>query len=196
MKTVCIVQARLSSTRLPGKVLMDLAGKPVLQHVLERAADIKGVDLVVLAVPLNEASTFYKMFGDWQIVGGSLHDVLSRYHDAAKLTEADTIVRVTGDCPMLDTYESARLLKAFTSYEMDYADNVSEMADGLDTEVFTRSLLDEAANSATDPYDREHVTPWMRRNARRRLHLPPRSLPAKWSIDTIEDLERVRQVMS
>jgi len=159
MITACIVQARMTSTRLPGKVMLSLGGEPVIRHVLRRCQAIEGVDVVVCAVPDGDKSTPIKREAialGVRVATGLEHDVLSRYHSAALAVDADIVMRITGDCPMTDPIACARILALLT----DGVDYVASQ----DCEVFTFNALDRAHKEADDPYDREHVCPWMRRN--------------------------------
>ena len=192
VSTVCIIQARLGSTRLPRKVLMDVGGRPLIEHVVVRARAIVGVDRVVIACPYGEGV----VFGEYaEVIEGPVEDVLRRYYLAALRTLGKTIVRVTGDCPLLDPSLSTRVLRSYRELGADFADNVDPKADGTDTEVFSHELLIRAHLNAILPTDREHVTPWMRRHATRSIHVQPHHLPCKLSVDTQADLDAVRAVM-
>ena len=128
MKTVAIIQARMGSTRLPGKVLLPLAGKPSIQHVIERAERICGVDEVILATSVHPGDTLLSDFcrsRGIQVVRGSESDVLDRYFQTAKAARADTVMRITGDCPLLDPVESAKVLDLFRSLDVEYVSNTS-----------------------------------------------------------------------
>ena len=181
MNVVAIIQARLTSTRFPGKVLADLGGTPVAERVLQAAKRIEGVSEAVLA---------------WPVAGIDENDVLARYMHYARLHEADVIVRLTGDCPLLDPNVSALVLKRFMQGGVAYATNVypkRTWPDGLDTEVFHVRALSSADECAKNPYDREHVTPWIYRH---RLGANV-ELPVDWSwvrltVDTPQDLDWLR----
>lgn len=201
---IAIVQARLNSSRFPNKVLADLHGKPMILHVLERAQQIPGVDLVVAAIPrgdsalervIREAGVFPQL-GDEQ-------DVLSRFMAAIQgRTNVDTIMRITGDCPALDPLVAQKTLDLFLANrpKIDYVSNdtlTSGFPDGWDVEVFSREALEQAHEKATKPSEREHVTTWMK------THLSCMTLQAdavwsfpKLSVDTEEDLATVRQHLS
>lgn len=201
MRTVAIIQARLGSTRLPGKALMDVGGKPLLQHVVERAWQMR-VDQVVIATgTLADAEAFEA--GLSSVPGKETilmvpraideMDVLGRFAQAAKETQADAIVRLTGDCPLLDPYIANAVLKLYRETSgCEYASNVSRgYVDGTDVEVMSRWALDAADAHATDLFDREHVSPWIRRHAVCATMQPI----MKTSVDTMEDLERVRAMV-
>ncbi len=197
--TLAIIQARIGSHRFKNKVLADLNGKPVLAHVVERVRQIKGVDDVVLAVPRGEVAALAYC---GNVVGPDVaeDDVLGRFVEVAeRFSAADTCVRLTADCPLLDPEVCERLLNVYHASpwcEYAWIDTRpgTGWPDGLDAECFSRDLLMRAHAEATDPADREHVTSWMRRNAAV-LSLPSELKYQDWpkvSIDTPDDLERVR----
>ncbi|MBA3845738.1 MAG: glycosyltransferase family protein, partial [Planctomycetes bacterium] len=171
-RVVVIVQARMGSTRLPGKVLMDLAGRPMVEHVLRRARLIPGIDAVVLATTTraeDDALAARCAAGGWASVHrGPADDVLERYRLTAEAERADVVVRVTADCPLLSPAVSGmvvhRLLDAGGA--LDYVTNTRTRSfpRGLDTEAFTMAALRAAAAEAVSPDEREHVTPfiWLR----------------------------------
>lgn len=195
--TGAIIQARLGSSRLPGKVLREIAGKPMLQHVIERAQKIPGIHKVIVAIPhtdIKELASRIKADVFWYM--GHPEDVLDRYYQAASTYDMDLIMRLTGDCPLIDPQGCGRLLAYIQAFDgIDYVSNVATETDGLDCEVFTMDALRRAHSLATAPYDREHVTPWIRHNLRC-VTLPEPALPGKWSVDTEEDLQRVAEVLS
>lgn len=158
----------MTSTRLPGKAMLSLGGVPAIRHVLLRCKSIPGVDQVVCAVPDAEVSEPVVREALSLGVGvfkGSEHDVLGRYWQAARGVAADVVMRVTGDCPLIDPEICGRVL-ALVEPGVDYASNVDPRGfpKGLDCEAFTFDALTRAHHETDDPYDREHVTPWMRRN--------------------------------
>ncbi len=205
VRAAVVVQARATSTRLPRKVSLDLAGRPVLDHVVLRCATIPGVDAVVVAVPAGREHEPVAELANTRgaaVVRGDEHDVLSRYHAAAEAVGADVIMRVTSDCPLIDPVVAADVLELVASGAADYAtNNVPPLwPHGLDCEAFTRDLLEEAAASAIASDDREHVSPWMRRNPdlRRVSLLGPGGFAAeqRWTIDYPEDLEMARALFA
>ena len=192
---VAVVQARMGSTRLPGKVLMPLAGEPMVTHVLHRAQAISGVDTVVAALPdLTEddvlAATCQRSGA--LVIRGSAHDVLARYSKAAQATDAEIVVRLTADCPFLSPAISAHVLSRFGN--CDYASNTLERTypRGLDTEVFTRRALDTANREASHPTEREHVTPFIYRRPDRFALMSVRNdydrSDHRWTVDTADDM--------
>jgi spore coat polysaccharide biosynthesis protein SpsF len=203
VRIVAIVQARMGSTRLPGKVLADLAGRPMVTHVLERARRIEGVDEVVAAIPdLAEDDSLagaIEALG-LRVIRGSADDVLDRYLVAAEASDADAVVRVTADCPLLSPAVSSGVVAAFVADEVDYASNTLERTypQGLDTEVMAATTLRAAADEAVAPEEREHVTPFIwRRPERFRLRsvrgTPDRSA-LRWTVDEADDLAFARAV--
>jgi spore coat polysaccharide biosynthesis protein SpsF (cytidylyltransferase family) len=172
MTTAAIIQARMGSIRFPGKVLAQLAGKPVLQHVIERAKVIPGVDLVIVAFPAEDASIpIFKLANDLGVscASGSEKNVLSRYWDAAKIygvTGESVIVRITADCPLFSPKVAGEVLTMLKLQAFDYASNVFPRRTypmGLDCEAFTWDCLDAAHTVVRHWHDKEHVTPWMQR---------------------------------
>jgi glutamate-1-semialdehyde 2,1-aminomutase len=203
-KIIAIVQARQGSSRLPGKSLRPLAGRPLIAHVLERAAAIPGIDSVMLATSTagrdDALASTVAQLRRYSVVRGSEHDVLDRIHLAASLARADVVMRLTGDCPLLapEVAEGVCLLYALG---FDYAWNdtrCSGFPDGTDVEVFSMELLAQAAASATRAEDREHVTPWIRRVVSQVGMLPHRPDLSwlKLSVDTPQDFAFVQRVAS
>jgi spore coat polysaccharide biosynthesis protein SpsF (cytidylyltransferase family) len=199
MKVVTIIQSRLGSTRLPGKALMLLDSKPMIQHVVERARAIQGVDETILAVPVCDLGEYCSLQLPCIMSGGSRDDVLSRYHLAAWSHKADVIVRITGDCPLLAPNLAERALKEFEklSDPLGYVaccQPYSNVADGWDVEVFSYELLDQAHILAqTD--EQEHVVTWMRKVHRVRGVPTANYCALKCSVDTQADFDRVQRIM-
>ena len=188
----------------------------MIDHVLERAGEIRGVSEVVLVTSQHEQDESladrarHLGYRAWRCplrMASGRNDVLSWYHHVAKETQADLVIRITGDCPLLDPGICQRVLEAFVAQRqndpwspMHYAWNDTAMSgypDGTDCEVMTRQILNAAMATVTDHEDRHHVTPWIR-NHQRVLTVRPKTAetyPAvKLSVDTAEDLERVRAV--
>jgi len=166
-RTVIIAQARMSSTRLPGKTLMDLGGKPVVNHVVERARASRLADDVWIATTTD--STDDVLVAHLEAAGmpcmrGSLDDVLARYVQAAEASSADTIVRVTCDCPLIDPDAIDAVIAGFRQGPLvDYCSNGLRRTYpiGMDAEVFSREALKRAHTEAAQQHEREHVTPYM-----------------------------------
>ena len=194
-RTVCIVQARMGSTRLPGKVLKPLGGRTALSHVLERAAAIPGIDLVCCATshrPEDRAVAEEADRCGVEVSIGSETDVLDRYYRAAKTYDAEVVMRLTGDCPLNDPWVSGEVLDLFRRDNGDYAANNLEPTwpHGVDAEVFGFKWLERAAREATSPDYREHVSTFIRYNpSARKLNLTsPEPAPEhRWALDTEAD---------
>jgi spore coat polysaccharide biosynthesis protein SpsF len=206
MRRVIVVQARMTSTRLPGKVLMDLEGRPLLERELERLARCTRAEEVMLAVTTNAADDPLVALADrlglrWY--RGSEDDVLSRYAGAAADADADLVVRVTSDCPLIDPQETDAVIAALEerAVEADYASNRLEphLPRGLDVEVLWRDVLDRMNRMATSRPAREHVT-WFcyaERPDLFSLHAVRRPVDAhdlRWTVDTAADLALVRRL--
>ncbi len=195
MTTACIVQARITSTRLPGKVMYPLGGEPVIRHVLRRAQQIPGVDKVICAVPYNpESRVIAEEAWDLNIkvVFGPEHDVLERYWIAA--SGFNNIVRITADCPLIDPILCGAVLHLLMTSDAQYVTNAlpRNCDKGLDCEAFTFEALALAHKTTEIPYDREHTTPWMQRNLKTRV-LPGDFDPAvNLCLDTPEDYIRLK----
>ncbi|MDP6178273.1 MAG: glycosyltransferase family protein, partial [Desulfatiglandales bacterium] len=171
MKTVGIIQARMSSTRLPGKALLEAVGKPLILLMLERVSRCKRIDRLWLATSKEKAddplSGCVEKAG-YKVFRGSLENVLSRYWHIGEMEKAGAIVRLTGDCPLHDPEVIDLVIDHFLKNRknVDYVSNVlpPTYPDGLDTEVFTFSVLDLAHKNATSQFDLEHVVPYIRRS--------------------------------
>jgi spore coat polysaccharide biosynthesis protein SpsF (cytidylyltransferase family) len=200
-----IVQARIGSTRLPGKVLADLCGRPVIEHVLQRASQIAGIDAVVLAVPASSSDDALAEVGRRAgviVVRGNADDVLDRYRAAAYASGAAAIVRITADCPLLDPAVSSQVVSRFVKGDVDYVSNIHppSFPDGYDTEAFSLAALDTAWSEASDPYEREHVTPfiWRRPDRFTLANVSADQDRSTWrlTVDTADDLRALRDIWS
>lgn len=205
MKTVIVVQSRLSSTRMPGKILKQVLGRPLLEYQIERLRRVRNAHQVVIATTENPADRpiedLCRGLGA-DCFRGSEQDVLWRFHDAAARHGAELCVRVNSDCPLIDPAivdaVIAQYLEARPPY--DYVANIlaKSYPIGMHTEVFPFRLLEEAHRTARDPLEREHVTPYIyRRPDRFRLgsNVIARDLSHhRWTIDYPEDFELVRRI--
>jgi spore coat polysaccharide biosynthesis protein SpsF len=200
---VVIVQARMTSTRLPGKVLLPIRDRPMLAWQLDRLRGIR--DDVRLAVattvrPTDDAIVELCMTMEVPVVRGSEDDVLDRYRAASKQLGADPIIRITSDCPLIDPDVSRRVLELWERDEVDYASNTLERTfpRGLDTEVFSRAALETAWRAASEGFEREHVTPYIHRRPEQfrlaNLRNATDESHRRWTVDAPEDLAFVRAV--
>ncbi|EJN09804.1 cytidylyltransferase domain-containing protein [Herbaspirillum sp. YR522] len=204
-KVVCITQARTTSTRLPRKVLLEVSGRPLLRHHLDRLQACRRVDQVVLATTVNATDDPVVEIGRQAgvlVARGSEDDVLSRFVLAAELSAADVVVRVTSDCPLIDPGLIDLAVEALLEDDaVDYAHlDMAQFPRGLDVEVVRRRLLDQAdGDPATTAAEREHVTPYIyNRPQRYRLKSVPSSFePAsgRWCVDEPRDFELVRRML-
>jgi spore coat polysaccharide biosynthesis protein SpsF len=201
---VLVVQARMGSTRLPGKVLAAIAERPMLSFQLERLRHCREIDRIVIATttqPADDAIARFCAAERVACVRGSEHDVLSRYADAARCNDASVVVRVTADCPLIEPTLVDEAVATFRVGGFDYVSNMLEPSwpYGMAVEVFSRRALDEAHAEASDPAEREHVTPfiyWRPERYRLKSMRRPTDLSAhRWTVDTPEDLELVSRIL-
>lgn len=208
MKTVAIIQARMGSTRLPGKVLKDLCGQSVLAHVVHRVAATAQVDEIVVATtddPIDEAIVRAGSDLGIAVYRGSESDVLARYFGAAQQHQADVVIRVTSDCPLFDASVLEEMLSVFLKGQnqniaLDYLSNTLTRAypRGLDAEIFTFSALQQAYKNAHASYEREHVTPYIYQHPEL-FHLQNFGCDQdhsshRWTLDTEEDWMLISKV--
>jgi glutamate-1-semialdehyde 2,1-aminomutase len=204
VRTVAIVQARMGSTRFPEKVLKPVCGTPLIGILLERLRRAQSVDQIVLATSndaRNDALADYVRQLGIEVYRGSEQDVLDRYHGAARRARADTVVRVTGDCPLVDPQLVDEAVAAFHNSGVDYLSNCEPPTypDGLDVEVFSARALEKAWREARRPPEREHVTLYLQHSGHFRvLGLPAaESLAAeRWTVDEPCDLEVIAGIFS
>ena len=207
MKVCMIVQARMTSERLPGKVLKEVLGKPLIEYEIERLKRVPGVDEIIVATTTNATDDPVVAVCKRLSVAsfrGSEHDVLSRYHGAAKAHKADIVIRVCADCPIIDPEIIAKTLNFYLEHQNEY-DHVSNtmirhFPRGLDCEIFSFKVLDEAFAEARHPYEREHVTPFIHdQPARYRMGgvtLEEDLSGHRWTVDTIEDFELIQEILT
>jgi glutamate-1-semialdehyde aminotransferase/spore coat polysaccharide biosynthesis protein SpsF (cytidylyltransferase family) len=201
---VAIVQARMGSSRFPGKTLADLAGRPMLVQVVDRVRQARSVERVVVATSTAATDdSIAELCRREQIpcFRGSEDDVLERFYGAAREHGADTVVRITADCPLIDPGVVDRVVERFRRGDCDYASNTLRYTypDGLDTEVFSMAALEQARREAKQPSEREHVTPYLRSGKFRVVNVESDvALEEKqrWTVDYPADLEFVRGVYS
>jgi spore coat polysaccharide biosynthesis protein SpsF len=210
-RIVIIIQARMGSSRLPGKILLDIAGKPMLSHVVERGRRSKIAHEVVVASTEDPADDVVVRFCEergYPFTRGDNEDVLSRYLKAAREYEAQIIVRITADCPLIDPEVIDRTLEAFLEEYPQAQFGTNRGKDrimrtypiGMDVEVMSMDALEMASREAHEAYQREHVTPFLYETEGR---FEKTSIDAggdygaqRWAVDTVEDLKFVREVFS
>jgi len=203
LKVVAIVQARMGSTRLAGKVLQDLEGETVLARGLTRLRRARLIDEVLVATTdraADDAIVSECRKYSIAVARGDQDDVLDRYYRAAQLAKAEIVVRITSDCPMIDPEITDKTIAAFLDARSDYASNcqVRTYPRGLDTEVMSFAALARAWQAARKPYEREHVTPYLYEHPAEFKLLSVTGdadySSHRWTVDTPEDLEFVRAV--
>lgn len=202
-KVAIIVQARMTSSRLPGKVLKNLGPGTSLELLMRRLGRLTESDEMVIATSTDHSDDPIAELAAGlgaRVSRGPLENVLERYRLAAAEVGCDGVVRITGDCPLAEPAVIDRLIRAWRERShLAYVWNTREprtFPDGLDAEVVSRSALDEAAVETRDPYDREHVTPFVRNRPERfpqqSLRLEPPVRTVKLSLDTPDDLATIR----
>lgn len=196
INVLAIIQARMGSTRLPGKVLLDLEGKTVLERVIERVSASKLVDKVLVATTISDKDLplveLCARLGV-SVFCGAENDVLDRFYQAAKLFKPENMVRITADCPLIDSHIIDSTIKLLHETGADYASNQLEekYPDGLDVEVFTFKALEKAWSEARMYSEREHVTPYIRNNRKifkiAGLKAVKDHSDKRWTLDNEED---------
>ncbi len=207
MKTVLIIQARMGSSRLPGKVLKPLNGKPMLGWVVERASRAKSIDQCFVATTVDSSDDPIEEWcraNQTAVFRGSVYDVLDRYYNAAKSADADVIIRVTADCPLIDPEIIDALFDFFKREDADFAANRlpppwhRTYPIGLDAEITSMVMLEKAWKTAEEKFEREHVMPWF-------YDMPGRCKVSimdnkedlgmhRWTVDTPEDYAMMEQL--
>ena len=203
MKVLAIVQARCSSSRLPGKVIKEIAGKPMIIHELERLSRSKRIDKIMLATSTETSDDpLAKVVTDagFGVYRGNLDDVLDRYYQCAKEYLPEHVVRITGDCPVIDWRLVDSVIKIHIEHDNDYTSLSEYYPDGLDTEVMKFSALEEAWKKANLLSEREHVTLYLRNheNAFKIETIPcDENLESmRWTVDEPQDFMFITQVFA
>ncbi|MBE6970804.1 MAG: spore coat protein [Ruminococcaceae bacterium] len=202
MHYVAMIQARCGSSRLPGKILKDLCGKPVLQHVIERVQKSKHMTEVVVVTSIDPQNLpVMKLCADMgvRVFAGAENDVLDRFYQMAKLIRPDYVVRITADCPCFDWTLLDRAVEAMEP-GVDYLSDFGEtMPDGLDLEIMTFQALEKAWKEADMASEREHVTQYIRKHPE---YFNLKDLPGpvegighlRWTLDEAEDYELIQKI--
>ncbi len=204
-RVLAIIQARMGSTRLPGKVLLDLAGKPMLERIVSRCRQASTLDEVLVATttqPADDRIADLCAAHNWPGFRGSEDDVLDRYYRAALQQQAEIVVRITGDCPLIDPEVIDLTVKKFLEHgALDYASNSLDRITfprGLDVEVMSFNALTRAWHEDHNPAWREHVTPYIYRHPEKfRLLSVTNEVDyshLRWTVDTPADLALVRKI--
>ena len=221
-KIVAIIQGRMSSSRLPGKILTDISGQPMLSRVMIRASRATSLDQIIFATTIDASDdpvAEYCDFAGLDYTRGSLFDVLDRYYQTASQTKADVVVRITADCPVIDSELIDNVVNTLLEGEYDFVCNrlpppyQRTYPIGLDVEVCTFKALKKAWKEAKEPQHREHVMPYLYEEVKlspinRQLSegVSPRGFKVallnhitdfgdyRWTVDTPEDLEFMREV--
>ena len=204
VKILGIVQARMNSTRLPGKVLKTVGDKSLIEILLSRLSKSKKIDKIVLATSKNKendvlASAVEKL--GFEVFRGSEDDVLDRYFQTAKKYAPKTVVRITGDCPIIDPLIVDQVISLYQKESADYASNTNPPTypDGLDVEVFSFNKLKEANDLAKTKYEREHVTPFIRQNNKSKninLFNDDNLSNDRWTVDDPEDFLFIKNILN
>lgn len=198
---LCIVQARCSSSRLPGKVLKPLLGKPMIVHELERLQRSRRIDKIVLATSRDKSDDALEDIvaeGGVEVYRGNLDDVLDRYYQCAKRYQPEHVVRITGDCPVIDWRVVDEAIEKHLSEGNDYTATSEEYPDGLDTEVIRFFALSRAWKESRLSSEREHVTLYVRNHAAEfrcgRLACRQDLNRMRWTVDEPQDFAFIQKI--
>jgi len=206
MNVIAMIQARMGSTRLPGKVLMNLAGEPMLARIVERVGRAESLDSIVIATTDGPSDDRLATFCDargWNYFRGSTDDVLDRYYRAAIEYQADAIVRITADEPIIDPVLIDRVVERFLAHRgpIDYVSNFlppRTFPRGQEVEVFSWDALERSWREDDNPAWREHVDMYIHRHPERfvveAIHHPRDWSSLRWTVDVPADLELIRMV--
>jgi len=200
-----IIEARMGSTRLPGKTMMPIAGKPAIELLIERLHIAETIDSIVLATTTNPEDDVIEQFCRDRKVNcfrGSSDDVLNRVYNAAKSYKTDVVIEVTGDCPLLDPWLIDDCVRIFIESQYDYLSNFIEQSypPGIDVQIFTFEVLEEMERLAKDPEYREHVTLYILKHPQQyRMHnivAPPELTYPDWhlELDEFKDYELIKLI--
>lgn len=203
-RIVAIVQARMGSTRLPNKVMRPIAGVPMIEVLLKRLAQSQRIDQICLATAddaRNQPLVAHVQQLGYPVYQGSENDVLDRFYRAAEQMQADVVIRITGDCPLIDAALVDQVIDRFLQGDVDYVSNAvpPTYPDGLDTEVFSMAALRQAWQHATSTFDHEHVTPYLRDSGKFRLAVVSGEQDysgERWTVDEPADFEVITQIFA
>ncbi|MEF9951697.1 MAG: glycosyltransferase family protein [Clostridium sp.] len=207
MNTAVIIQARMGSTRLPGKVMKKIEGHSILAHDIMRIKQANEIKDIIIATTIKEEDNLIvneaTIYGA-KVYRGSEDNVLERYYYAAKENNVDTVIRITSDCPLIDPRILDKMIKEYDNNDYEYMSNQSAKLEertfprGLDIEIFSFKLLEDAYFNAKHDYQKEHVTPYIYENCTNKYHFKNGANYSKyrWTLDTQEDLEAIRYIYS
>lgn len=205
MRIGAIIQARMGSTRLPGKVMKNLEGKTVLAHVIERVKQSNLIDVIVVATTtckIDDEIEAETLRCGANVFRGSEEDVLSRYYRAAKMNNIDIVIRITSDCPLIDSKVLDQIINHYLTTDYDIVSNAgSDLSNrtyprGLDTEVFSFNVLEDAYKNASEKYQREHVTPYIYEKFKNIYYYKNNMDYSKyrWTLDTEDDYQLISEI--
>jgi glutamate-1-semialdehyde 2,1-aminomutase len=200
MLILAVIQARMGSTRLPGKVLKSFGDTSVIKYMLERVEQSKLIDLTVVVTSTNqENDVLVNNLADYETYRGDEDNVLSRFYEVAQRYQPNLVVRLTADCPFIDPQLIDEVIQQTIDANADYGSNVNPATypDGTDVEVFTFEALETAAQQATSKYDLEHVTPYIRQHAQNQTNVQNDTdyRYIRWTLDTPEDYENLTNMV-
>lgn len=206
MKIAAIVQARMGSTRLPGKVMKELKGESVLSHVIQRLKQAKLIDEIIIATTTDSKDDIIEKEtrrNGVKVFRGSEKDVLSRYYEASVKDDADVVVRITSDCPLIDPFVVDKMIDFYLKNKYSLVTNAGSSPDqrsfprGLDTEVFSLEVLKDAYLNGNKTYHREHVTPYIYEQKNNKIYYFKNKEDLskyRWTLDTEEDLKLITEI--
>jgi len=203
-KISVLIQARIGSKRFPAKVLEKIGKKPLLWYVINRVKQVKGVEQIILTTTRKKEDRVLEKIARKSSIlffAGCTNDVLNRFYQCSKIFHADPIIRITGDCPLIDSKLIENCLNFYKKHNYDYVTNTLEptFPDGLDVEIFSFNSLKKAAKYTKSKSEREHVTPYIRNNKKfKRYNFVHKKNYSKfrWSVDEKKDLKFVKKVYS
>lgn len=202
-KPTIMIQARVGSTRFPKKVLAKIENKPMIWHVIERVKRVKGIEQIILVTTRNkEDDVLLSIAKKCGIIGfkGDVNNVLSRFYQCAIKYDADPIIRITGDCPLIDPSVIEKMVDFYNTHYYDYVTNIliPSFPDGLDTEVFSFNVLKKMFQKAKLRSEREHVTAYIRNHIKEFKifnYTSPNPLPIyRWTVDEPADLKFIKKI--
>lgn len=205
MKIAVIIQARMGSTRMPGKVMKDIKGRTVLSHVIERVSQSNLIEDIIIATTFHNRDNMIEREAlkcGSKVFRGSEDDVLSRYYYAAKENNIDVIIRITSDCPVIDPNVIDGLINFYLNGKYDLVTNAGTdhtkrtYPRGLDAEVFSFEVLENAFLNGKESYHREHVTPYIYEHSNK-IHYFINEVDYskyRWTLDTEEDFELISKI--